>query len=289
MQVVLSIVIPVRDRREALDRLLAEIATQAAGCAAAVEVVVIDDASDPPYTPPAAAPPVILARQDRRGGANAARRRGLALSCGGHVHFHDSDDGLAAGWLAAALAAIAAAPKADVIVTRRLDAVSGALIPVRQAYAEAQAARPDRIRAMLTFRNCLGPFGGVIFARRALGDARFADLATCQDWAVYREVFAHAPVVALAPAARFIYRRDGADRISASARRKALGMAGLLRGLGGGWRADLIRLYHLHYFRRSLRACRRRGLDAILRRTRARRPVAYWLAMAYMTLALRFR
>jgi len=288
----LSIVIPVRDRQAALDRLLAEIAAQAAatGFGAVIEVVIVDDASTPPCAPPRNFPaPLRLVRQARRCGANAARRAGLALSRGGHVHFHDSDDGIAPGWLGAALAAIASAPQAGVIVTRRLDETGGALIPVRQAYAEAQRARPDRIRRMLAFRNCLGPFGGVIFARGALEGVAFPDIASSQDWAVYRAVLACEPAIALAPTALFIYRRDGGDRISASARRKALGMAGLLRDAGDGPQAALMRLYHLHYFRRSLIACDRRALRRILRRTRIIRPVAYCAAMAYMALALRWR
>ena len=289
----LSIIVPVRDRQAPLDRLLAEVAAQAAARAetgGALEVVIVDDASAPRCAAPRDFPvPLRLARLERRGGANAARRLGLALSRGDWLHFHDSDDGIAPGWLDAALAAIAAAPQAGVIVTRRFDETGGALTPVRQAYAEAQRARPDRIRRMLTFRNCLGPFGGVIFARAALEGVAFPDIASSQDWAVYRAVLAREPAVALAPEARFLYRRDGGDRISASARRKALGMAGLLRGLGGGPRAALIRLYHLHYFRRSLIACDRRALRRILRRTRLTRPVAYCAAMAYMAISLRWR
>lgn len=296
----LSIVIPVRDRQAPLDRLLAEIAAQAAareagaGSGDALEVVIVDDASTPPYAPPQDFPvPLRLARLDRRSGANAARRLGLALGRGDHVHFHDSDDGIAPGWLDAALAAIAAAaastPQAGVIVTRRLDVIGAAQTPVRQAYAEAQRNRPDRIRRMLAFRNCIGPFGGVIFARTALEGVAFPDIASSQDWAVYRAVLAREPTIALAHEAQFLYRRDGEDRISASARRKALGMAGLLRGLGAGPRAALIRLYHLHYFRRSLIACDRRALRRILGRTRIIRPVAYCAALAYMAVALRWR
>lgn len=291
--VALSLVIPVRNRQAGLTRLLADIAADVGPRAAAVEVVIVDDASDPPVAPTdggATALRTVLVRLDRRAGANPARLAGLRRTRAPWVHFHDSDDGIASGWFAAVFAAMAAHPNAGVLVTRRLDETGGRLLPVAQRYFERCCTNPWRIRRMLALRNCLGPLGGVIFARRALEDAHFSDQPSAQDWALYLDVYAQEPEATPVPGACFIYRRDGADRISASPRRKALGYGAIARRFANrGVLASALRLHHLHQARVWLAATRRRDAAALLRRTRVARRAVWFLVTVYAMAALRWR
>ena len=282
----LSIVIPARDRAAPLAALLEALAAQAAAHPGAVETVVVDDGSDPPLAVP---PGVRLLRNPASRGANPARAQGLAASAGAWVHFHDSDDGIAEGWLDAVLAALRGAP--DVLVTRRVDEIGGAREPRAQAYVEAQLRRPDRARRMLDFRNCLGPFGGVVFSRRALEGVAFPPIRSSQDWAVYRQVYAKPGLrQAAAPGARFLFRRDGADRISRNPRARVAGMFAIMR-LTAGARpfGRLLRIWHLHRFRADARAFGRAELGRLLDRTRRRRRLVAALAVAWQATVLRLR
>lgn len=288
----LSVVIPVRDRPEALAALIARLGEQGAARMAAgeVETIVCDDASSPPAAAPDL-PNARLLRSDRPLGANRARGMGLAAARGRFVHFHDSDDGLEDGWLDAVLRRLAALDDAPrVLVTRRTDVIDGRPVPVRQDYFEAQAGRPDRVRRILPLRNCLGPYGGVIFSRAALDGLALPDAASSQDWLLFLDVMERRPALEAIPEAAFIFRRDGTDRISGDPRRRVRGMFAVMRRTREAtFLGSALRLYHLHRFRREVRALGRADLARILRRSAPARHAVHALALAYMVATLRLR
>lgn len=279
----LSVVTPVFNRQAACARLLDELAAQGRDRPGAMEIIVVDDASTPPFALPAGVAATLI-RAPRRGGANAARRLGLAAARGRFVHFHDSDDGVAPGWLAAVLDKATA--EVEIIVTRRWDESGGARRAVSQDWFERNAHRPARVRRMLTLINCMGPLGGVTFSRACLEGASFRTMASSQDWALYREVYRRDRRAAIAAQARFVYRLDGDDRISRSARRKALGMFALDAPRRRDSAGAVLRLWRLHQFRAHLRACDREALRAVMRRTRLARVVVGGLGAAYLALGL---
>jgi glycosyltransferase involved in cell wall biosynthesis len=289
--VALSIIIPVRNRQYELNRLLADIDADVGTYRNVVEIVIVDDGSEPAVLlPQTLSIDPVLVRLPLRQGASAARAEGLRHSRGRAVHFHDSDDGLVPGWFEGVMRALETHPAAGVMVTRRLDEIGGRHLPAAQRYFERFAAAPLRIQRMLMLRNCLGPLGGVIFARRVLRGVGFPNQPSAQDWALYAEVYARwEPTGVAISDTRFVYRRDGLDRISASPRRKVLGFAAIARRARNRWYMSILRMHHLHQARGWVAACSRRDADRILRRTRLGRWSAYLLTLLYSVLVLGLR
>lgn len=88
----LSLVIPVWNDQEGLDRLLQQVAQSGLFS----DIVVVDDASEPPVglasCPAALADRITLLRCDQQRGAGHARNLGLQHARGSHLIFFDSDD-----------------------------------------------------------------------------------------------------------------------------------------------------------------------------------------------------
>lgn len=127
-----SVIIPSRDRPDALARCLESLAHQSFA-PDGFEVIVVDDGStDPLALPPALSPrgtPVKLVRQ-RNAGPAGARNRGLAEARGEFVAFIDDDCEADARWLEILMKALTSEPGA---------AVGGTVVNVldRNAFAEA--------------------------------------------------------------------------------------------------------------------------------------------------------
>jgi glycosyltransferase involved in cell wall biosynthesis len=105
----ISVVIPVRDRPEAVRRAIASALAQTLPAA---EVVVVDDASAPPLRREEIAPgdaPVRLLRHEAARGAAGARQAGVEAARGEIVAFLDSDDVWLPGKLARQMPVMAAA------------------------------------------------------------------------------------------------------------------------------------------------------------------------------------
>ena len=289
--VALSVVIPVWNRQQHLECLLADIDADVGAYRGVVEIIVVDDGSECPVLLPKMqhiAP--LLVRLPVRRGANAARSEGLRRSRGRAVHFHDSDDRLVSGWFRGVMQALEAHSTAGVLVTHRLDEIGGRHVPAVQRYFERFAWAPSRIERMLMLRNCLGPLGGVIFARRVLEGIALPNQPSAQDWALYAAVYARwKPIGAAVPDVGFVYRRDGPDRISASPRRKVLGFAAIARRARTRWYGTILRLHHLHQARGWWASCHRRDADRILSRTGLARWGAYLLTLSYSVLVLGLR
>lgn len=279
----LSIIIPVLNRPKPLACLVAQLDAQAAIRPDAVELIIVDDGSRPPIAPiDTTALPLRLLHHDRRRGANAARATGLAAARGTFVHFHDSDDGIAANWLGAVLTGLNGPSRdADILVTRRWNDQKGRLVETRQRWLERYAHDVDRVRRMLAVRNCFGPMGGLIFSRRALSGVGFPNLASSQDWAICLNAL-HRPVrIAVAPDIHFIHRLDGHDRISHSPRAKLLGLFGIVRMTADATPfGTYLRYYHLQRFKWAVHALNRPSLRRLWRHSRFSR--RFWHAAVTM-------
>jgi len=280
--VVLSVVVPVRDRPARVARLVARLDALAVAAGGRVELIVVDDGSRVPVTPPLTSSPVQLLRLPRSGGANAARRRGLDAANGVYVHFHDSDDDVDDAWFATVLPRLAP-NDVDVLVTGRLeyrrDRRRVVAVP---AFMARHANHPARIASRLRFQNCLGPFGGVTFRRSLLVDLRFRRLPACQDWQVYAELPWHRLHVAVLPAPLLLADQRGADRISRSARGRALAHLRLARLLATTTRERRrLRLYYLWRLARDRRLPPHRRVRGALNRARP------WATLVALVIELR--
>jgi glycosyltransferase involved in cell wall biosynthesis len=173
----LSVVIPTRDRPEALARALSAALAQRD---VAVEVVVVDDASEVPVAVPDD-PRVRLVRTERSRGVSAARNRGLAEVRGTWVSFLDDDD-LWAPDRSARMLAAARRDDADLVV-------AGSVVLDADGRAIDYEVRPHarNLRARLAAANALGSPSGVVVRRALLErvggfDPAFAVLADWELW-----------------------------------------------------------------------------------------------------------
>jgi len=115
-----SVVIPTRDRRGALERALASIEAQRFRN---FEVVVVDDGSvdDTAAWLRLNRPSVSLVEIQQPGGAAAARNRGVARARGELIAFLDDDDFWHPSYLEAQVAQFEAHPKADLCTTGHIE------------------------------------------------------------------------------------------------------------------------------------------------------------------------
>jgi len=90
--ILISVVIPTRNRAALLHRALKSVREQRGIVAERVEIIVIDDCSDDDTPAVAAASGVRYLRNDRRSGGAAARNRGVQMACGSWIAFLDDDD-----------------------------------------------------------------------------------------------------------------------------------------------------------------------------------------------------
>ena len=158
-----SVVIPVHDRRPALERLLA-------GLDPRLEVIVVDDGSQPPVTGAAVRHPAAR-------GPAAARNAGLAVATRPFVAVLDSDVVVPAGWLTSLLPHFAdprvgaVAPR---VVAARGVSDGGAITRTLARYDAARSpldlgGRPARVAP--GSRVSYVPAAALVLRRSALGDA----------------------------------------------------------------------------------------------------------------------
>ncbi len=229
--ILLSIVIPVFNRQESLSALLVTLTTAILEkeLEDKIEIIVIDDASIPPIKVSNINSEIVLARNQSNSGAPFSRNRGLKLSIGQFVHFHDSDDSVSATWLSEVMDKLMSRPSIDLFVTGRIDHEKAGDTHRYPKFFHKHYRSSRYILSRLIYWNCIGPMGGVTFSRRVLEQISIRDMASCQDWQMYIDAIKHAKVLVSRPDIKFIFNKTGDDRISYNARKKILGHLQLSR------------------------------------------------------------
>ncbi len=185
-----------------------------------------------------------MINRDTSSGAPAARRLGLAAAVGAVVHFHDSDDLVGRGWLAATASAFAGDPDLDVLVTSREVQDRDDGLP-RFVHPYMPWRLKDNIPLLAhyqKFENAIGPLGGVTFSRRIVAEQDLCDAPASQDWLMYDGVLLRAKKLDVRKDIHFIYRNHGSDRISAQPWRRVRGFVVASRKRFGAPRAQRLAL-----------------------------------------------
>ncbi|MGE8943332.1 glycosyltransferase family 2 protein [Leptospira interrogans] len=230
--VVLSIVIPVRNRQGSLSELLNQLCVQVEAASVRAEIIVIDDASLPPISVPHSSSfgQIRLIRSDQSLGAQASRRRGLSVAIGDIIHFHDSDDLLTNDWVESVVEAFSLDHDLGVLISSRMkQSGAGCMYEINPHVAARLCGDMRWFRHYQRFRNAIGPIGGVTFRRRVLSMSDFVVSPASQDWLLYDAVLARNPKCIVRHDIRFIYRELDESRISASARRRVKGFVSAAR------------------------------------------------------------
>src|SRR3954453_18483180 len=97
MEPAISVVVPTRDRPEALTVLAGLLARQTLS-AGRFEVIIVDDGSQPPLRAPAGPPALRILRHESSRGPGAARNTGWRAAAAPLVAFLDDDCAPGAGW-----------------------------------------------------------------------------------------------------------------------------------------------------------------------------------------------
>ncbi len=198
-----------------------------------VELIVVDDGSAEPIKIPDFKVAVSLYRLPKNSGAPRARALGFGKSSGEFVHFHDSDDGFGEGWLAGIIGELQDNPELDVLLTGRNDISREGSRYRYQTFFHRHADQPERIRQRLVYRNCMGPLGGVTFARRVIEQIEFRNFLSCQDWQMYLDAMEHATILKSRADISYCFNVSGDDRISHNPAKKLIGHLQLSRLTAG--------------------------------------------------------
>lgn len=236
---ILSIIIPVFNRQKSFDRLMADLSNAIANnhlekslLKEKIEIIIIDDASTTPITLPKFPSKIRLERNKKNSGAPFSREKGLQLAQGKFIHFHDSDDSISINWLSELVKELITKPKIDILVTGRVDFEHQGKTHRYPTFVHKHLHQLDTIRTRLTYWNCIGPIGGVIFSRRILQTIKIKRMASCQDWQMYidaLETIKNTNKLSSRPDIQFLFHKTGNDRISHNARKKILGHLQLSR------------------------------------------------------------
>lgn len=269
---VLSVVIPTRNRRARLERALASVQTQEG---VELEIVVVDDASNdgtPTMLERAARddPRITVVRNEERLGGAGARNSGIDVATGEFVAFLDDDD----VWL----------PRKS---RRQLEFLEGRP-EVGAVSCHHELVDPARTAVPLTYR---GPEaitaadllwdnfpGGASFcvARRSVLDegVRFdEEFVSCQDWDLWVGLARHAPIgVVPEVLCRYVAHED--DRITASTRARVEGRASIMAKYGDDM-TDRCRSYN--EVRLRLLTARGRGPRAVREVLTSGSPAVWWI------------
>lgn len=221
----LSIVVPVYNRQERLDRLLADLSEgiTANNLEQSIEVIVIDDCSKVPVVIPEHSVSLAVKCNKTNSGAPYSRMQGFLHARGEFIHFHDSDDSVTENWILEVVGVLTNEAPVDLLMTARIDQDKSGESFRNQKYFNQNTLSPNKIKSRLVYRNCMGPLGGVTFSRRVLEQIEFKNFASCQDWQMYIDVIKHAKVLVSRPDIKFIFNKTGDDRISHNPRKKILG------------------------------------------------------------------
>ncbi len=221
----LSIIIPVYNRQEGVNHLLTVLTKSISESSfeKEVEIIVIDDCSEQKLILSDYPLDISLERNTQNQGAPLSRQRGFELSKGQFIHFHDSDDSITDSWLFEVLKQLSNEPVIDLLMTARIDQDNNGNSFKKQKYFHKQVLHPQKVQSRLTYRNCMGPLGGVTFSRRVLQKVVFKNLASCQDWQMYIDAIKHANILSSRTDIKFLFNKTGGDRISYHPRKKILG------------------------------------------------------------------
>lgn len=245
----LSIVIPVFNRQDLLDKLLKDLLKSILdkNLSDDIELVIIDDCSSPAIQISEFPLEYKLERNIENCGAPISRKTGFDISRGQYIHFHDSDDSIDAQWLESLLDSLKGNVDIDVFLTARYDKSKVESVFRCQKYYHRHHGDMKKINKRLVYRNCMGPLGGVTFSRRVIEKIEFKAFASCQDWQMYIDVLKHARVLISRPDIKFIFNRVGDDRISHNPRKKILGHLQLAKITGkNSFFGRDIRLFYLY-------------------------------------------
>lgn len=249
----LSIIIPTKDRKEMLGALLRQIENQSR-FNKEYEVIVVDDASSTEISLSERLniPHVKLKRNESTNGANISRKIGFEMSRGEYIHFHDSDDLLGHEWIDRIIN-IVREESVDMLITSRL--------VVNTELGQIKLSRPEKLARLSIsakkfaraqqFVNLIGPLGGVTFSRRVVEKFSFHEIAASQDWLMYDEALRMDPKIVLDPANYFISIKGGHSRISTNPMSRARGYisAAKYRFNGRRSRKFVARIYCAHGYR----------------------------------------
>lgn len=222
----LSIIVPVYDRADQVRLLIDRFGKLIRSTHAEdlVELIVVDDGS-PEALDNLDHRVCKLLRNASRSGAPAARKLGFQHSTGTYIHFHDSDDDVSDNWLKVVLEHIEAGKFDFLFTPRRLR--TNPNMPDRQlepVVLRRLLNRPTALRNYLSYENCIGPLGSVTFSRTAVDRMSFPSIESCQDWHMYWEGLSGNSLLIYERDIWFIYNQSGENRISASSKRKRLGL-----------------------------------------------------------------
>ena len=229
----LSIIIPSRNRQALLEQLLLTIDQQVtqSNCLDDVEIIVVDDASSPALQLPSNTlkTQCQLRTLDIPSGAPRARQHGLESASGDFIHFHDSDDSITDGWLEGISSHLRAASCFDFLVTARKVITKDGATFKKQHLLKNMASQPHRIKQRLKYENCLGPLGGIVFSKKATQKMQFTNLPSCQDWDMYLDAIDHDSIIIYDWDIAFIKNDLNEDQISKDTKKKFLGVFRLAR------------------------------------------------------------
>ena len=229
----LSIIIPSRNRQALLERLLLTIDQQVTQthCLDDVEIIVVDDASSPALQLPSN---TLKARckmltLSMPSGAPKARQQGLETASGEFIHFHDSDDSITDDWLEGIISHLREPTCFDFLVTARKVITKDGATFKKQHLLKNMASQPHRIKQRLKYENCLGPLGGIVFSKKATQKMQFTNLPSCQDWDMYLDAIDHNSIIIYDWDITFIKNDLHEDQISKDTKKKFLGVFRLAR------------------------------------------------------------
>jgi glycosyltransferase involved in cell wall biosynthesis len=229
----LSIIIPSRNRQALLEQLLLTIDQQVtqSNCLDDVEIIVVDDASSPALQLPSNTlkTQCQLRTLDIPSGAPRARQHGLESASGHFIHFHDSDDSITDNWLEGISSHLRAASCFDFLVTARKVITKDGATFKKQHLLKNMASQPHRIKQRLKYENCLGPLGGIVFSKKATQKMQFTNLPSCQDWDMYLDAIDHDSIIIYDWGIAFIKNDLHEDQISKDTKKKFLGVFRLAR------------------------------------------------------------
>ena len=224
----LSIIIPCRDRQESLTRLIEQLTLQISQCQASVEVLVVDDGSSPNLVLDqfAVANHVTIHRLSASIGANPARAHGLSNARGKFVHFHDSDDLVGHDWLNRLCRRLSTDwIDVDVIITRRIvcDERNETLSLPSVKKLTRLATDPKYLAHSQYFVNSIGPLGGVTISKQIADQIAYHNISASQDWSMYDSVLRMTNSIVVDNTNYFIFIKHKGVRISNNSLRRARG------------------------------------------------------------------
>lgn len=243
----LSIIIPSKGRQVTMNILVIELVRQIKKISLddKIEIIIVDDGSEPALVKPSTNLASIKLIRQKNSGAPKAREKGLSISQGKFIHFHDSDDSVSDNWIESTTTYLTKNPSLDFLISRREEVHTSGRKYFRQNFLIKNKERQCKIIERLNYNNCFGPIGGVTFSRNILRNVKFRDIKSCQDWSMYLDALNLDSKIVEASDCYFIKNNSHDDQISHDIRKKVLGFLRLGRE-HKTLKNNLIRLYYVN-------------------------------------------